>query len=312
VNLLGTRVDRVRRFALEEWIEAFMESGDPHQIITANLDFVAIARRRPAFARVIDSADLVLCDGKPLQWASQLQGYPLPERVTGMDLVLTTARLSAGQGYSIFLLGAAEGVAERAARKLDEMFPGVRIAGCYSPPQAEFTPDEDAHIVRMIRQARPDALFVALGAPRQDEWIHTHLSELDVQLCAGIGGVFNFLAGETKRAPEWMQNMGMEWVFRLMQEPSRLWRRYLLNDIPIFGELVLQQLTERMRQGSQRPALISAPPYAGRPAPRNGNLRWGSRTKRRSAPQMMRRTAQSVPLIRLQGAPLRQRAPARQ
>ncbi len=245
ITLLGTPIDRIARSAVEEWIEAFITSGAPHQIITANLDFVAIARRRPDFAQIIEDADLVVCDGKPLQWASQLQGEAIPARVTGMDLVLTAAHLSATHGYRIFFMGAAPGVADRAARALEELIPGVVMAGTCSPQQGPFDADEDARIVASIRAARPDALFVALGAPRQDEWIHAHLGELGVPLCAGIGGVFNFLAGETRRAPEWIQHAGMEWAFRLAQEPSRLWKRYLVDDLPVFFELLTQQAAAR-------------------------------------------------------------------
>ena len=245
IALLGTPIDRIAHSAVAEWIEAFITSGAPHQIITANLDFVAIARRRPDFAQIIEDADLVVCDGKPLQWASHLQGDPIPARVTGMDLVLTAAHLSATSGYRIFFMGAAPGVAERAARALEELIPGVVIAGTCSPKQWPFDADEDARIVASIRAARPDALFVALGAPRQDEWIHAHLGELDVPLCAGIGGVFNFLAGETRRAPEWIQHAGMECAFRLAQEPSRLWKRYLVDDLPVFFALLTQQAAAR-------------------------------------------------------------------
>ncbi len=247
VELLGTCVDRVPLSTLPAWIEDFVESRTPHQIVTANLDFVATARKRPDFARVIAEADLVVCDGKPLQWAASIQGSPIPARVTGMDLVIQTAKLSVERGYRIFLLGAAPGVAEQAAMKLDAMFPGVRIVGVYAPPEGEFSDTENAHMVSMVREARPDALFVALGAPKQDIWIAAHRDELGVPLCAGIGGVFNFLSGRTRRAPLWMQRAGLEWAFRLLQEPSRLWRRYLVNDLPIFFELLMRQVPARAR-----------------------------------------------------------------
>jgi N-acetylglucosaminyldiphosphoundecaprenol N-acetyl-beta-D-mannosaminyltransferase len=253
VSLLGTRIDRVELPSLAQWIEAFLASGAPHQVITANLDFIAIARRRPHFARIVDEADLVICDGKPLQWASALWGEPLPARVTGMHLVIETARLSAKNGYRIFLLGAAPGVAVRAARELERLAPGVAIAGAYSPPQGSFDVAEDTHMVSLIRAAQTDALFVALGAPRQDEWIYAHLPELEVSLCAGVGGVFNFLAGETRRAPEWVQRMGFEWAYRLAQEPARLWRRYLIDDLPLFFELAAQQAAMRLRRVTPSP-----------------------------------------------------------
>ncbi len=248
VDLLGTRIDRVEFQSVSEWLEAFMLSGAPHQIITANLDFIAIARRRPDFARIIERADLVVCDGKPLQWASRIQGEPIPARVTGMDLVMHTAKLSAERGYRLFFMGAAPGVAERAARALERWVPGVMVVGTYGPQAWPFDAEEDARIVGQIRAVQPDALFVALGAPRQDEWIHAHLDELGVPLSVGIGGVFNFLAGETRRAPDWIQRCGMEWAFRLAQEPSRLWRRYLVDDLPIFFELLGRQAMARLEE----------------------------------------------------------------
>jgi N-acetylglucosaminyldiphosphoundecaprenol N-acetyl-beta-D-mannosaminyltransferase len=259
VYLLNTPVDRVERTDLPTWIAAYLDSGKPHQIITANLDFIAIALKRPTFARVIAEADLVLCDGKPLQWAARLQGIPIPSRVTGMDLVLQTALLSAQHGYRIFLLGGQPGIAEQAARQIQHFIPDTVIAGCYSPPHGPFSAQESAWMVEVIRAARPDALFVAFGAPRQDEWIYEQLHELDVPLCAGVGAVFDFLSGKIRRAPEWMQRAGLEWTFRLAQEPSRLWRRYLVNDLPVFLTLVGRQMRPRARRElrSSRPAARS-------------------------------------------------------
>jgi N-acetylglucosaminyldiphosphoundecaprenol N-acetyl-beta-D-mannosaminyltransferase len=246
VNLLGTEVDRIERDDVALWLERFIRSGEPHQIITANLDFIAIARRQPDFAHLIASADLVVCDGKPLQWASQIQGEPIPARVTGTDLVLQAALLSAESGYRLYFMGGAPGVAARAAQALEKLIPGTVMVGTDSPRIGHFDEEEDARIVARIRAANPDVLFVALGAPRQDQWIASHLDELGVPLCAGIGGVFNFLAGETKRAPDWMQQTGLEWAFRLAQEPSRLWKRYLVDDLPIFFELLMRQAGARL------------------------------------------------------------------
>ncbi len=266
VNLLGTRIDRVKLGTLEYWLESFMRSGQPHQIITANLDFIAITRRQPAFAALIDGADFVVCDGKPLQWASQIQGDPIPQRVTGMDLVQRTALLSVERGYRLFFLGAAPGVAARAADALRLQMPGVVIAGTYSPPLGAIDEDENARMIAHIRAAQPDALFVALGAPRQDYWIQQNLQAVNVPLCAGVGGVFNFLAGETRRAPEWMQRAGLEWAYRLLQEPSRLWRRYLVDDLPIFFELLTRQALARLRARRRAaPAQMLALAMAGGP-----------------------------------------------
>lgn len=265
VRLLGVPIDRVDPADLDDRIEAVLAGRAPQQVVTANLDFLALARRRPAFAAVLQAADLVLCDGKPLQWAARVAGTPIPARLTGTDLVLRTARLSAIRGYRIFLLGAADGVARDAARALESQFPGVAIAGVCAPPYGPFDAAEDARIVANVRAARADALFVALGAPRQEEWIHAHLGELGVPLCAGVGAVFDFLAGRVRRAPGWMQRAGLEWAFRLTREPARLWRRYLLDDLPVLFALLARPLARPLARHFARrgrtPAAGHEPPH---------------------------------------------------
>jgi N-acetylglucosaminyldiphosphoundecaprenol N-acetyl-beta-D-mannosaminyltransferase len=262
VELLGTPIDRVERHTLAARLHAFLVSGQPHQIVTANLDFLAIARRRDGFRHLLANVDLVVCDGKPLQWAAALRGDALPARVTGSDILVETCQLSAAHGYRLFLLGAAPGVADRAARALERLYPGVVIAGTYAPPVGAFDTAEDDAIVARVREARADALFVALGAPRQDEWIRDHLGALDVPLCVGVGGIFNFFAGETRRAPAWMQRCGMEWAFRLAQEPGRLWRRYLRDDLPVFLALIAEQAGRRLGVVVPRDAARVETPWA--------------------------------------------------
>lgn len=247
VNLLGTEIDRVDQSRLNEVLEGYITSGLPHQIITANLHCIAIARKQPNFMRTIEAADLVLCDGKPLQWASQLQGNPIPTRITGTDLVLAAAQLSAQRGYRLYFLGGLPRIAERAARAIERLVPGVAIVGTRSLPYGAIEPEENASILAEIQESQPHVLFVAKGAPQQDEWIHTHLAELNVPVCVGIGGVFNVFAGDVQRAPVWMQSCGMEWAFRLAQEPRRLWRRYLLDDLPLFFLLLARQAPSRLR-----------------------------------------------------------------
>jgi N-acetylglucosaminyldiphosphoundecaprenol N-acetyl-beta-D-mannosaminyltransferase len=251
VSLLGVTMDRIELGDLRGWLDAALSSGRPHQVVTANLDFLAIARKNPDFARIVAAADLVVCDGKPLQWAAGMK-----TRVTGNDIVLQTARLSAERGYRLFLLGAYPGVADRAAQRLRELAPGVVIVGTYAPPRWPFSPEQDAEIVAAIQATRPHALFVALGAPRQDEWIAGH-PELGVPVSVGVGGAFNFLAGETHRAPLWMQRMGLEWTHRLISEPVRLWRRYLIDDLPLAALLFLRQITGRNRRLPPRQETIA-------------------------------------------------------
>jgi N-acetylglucosaminyldiphosphoundecaprenol N-acetyl-beta-D-mannosaminyltransferase len=242
IDLGGTLVDRVDRGAAVERMRAFMEDGSAHQVVTVNMDFLSIAERSPHFRALINSADLAVADGMPLVWLARLRGTPLAERVAGVELVDESCRLAAESGHGVFLLGAAPGVAQIAGERLKARHPGLRVVGTYSPPQGTLKRREDEHIVRMIREASPGFLFVALGAPRQDQWIQSHLAELNVPVAMGVGCVFDVLAGVSRRAPVWMQTAGLEWAYRLGREPRRLWRRYIVNDLPVFSRLLLSGL----------------------------------------------------------------------
>jgi N-acetylglucosaminyldiphosphoundecaprenol N-acetyl-beta-D-mannosaminyltransferase len=237
VEVGGVALHQVDLCGALEMVEGFVASGMPHQVVTVNLDFVSIASRDAAFRSLLNAADLAVADGMPLVWLSRLKGAPLQERIAGVELVTESCRMAAEMGRSVFLLGAAPGVAETAARRLEGLFPGLCVAGTYSPPVGKLSQEEDQHIVDMIREAAPDFLFVALGAPRQDLWIRDHQPKLRVPVAMGVGCVFDLLAGNVRRAPLWMQQRGLEWAFRLGQEPHRLWRRYLMNDLPMLARL---------------------------------------------------------------------------
>jgi N-acetylglucosaminyldiphosphoundecaprenol N-acetyl-beta-D-mannosaminyltransferase len=160
--------------------------------------------------------------------------------------------LAAKEGYSVFLLGGEEGVPQAAAAILAERYPGLQIAGAYAPPLGPFSDAENRKMVEMIRAARPHMLFVAFGAPKQDLWIAHHQAEIGVPVAVGVGGVFNFITGRVPRAPVWMQKSGTEWLFRLVQEPRRLWRRYFVQDMPIVARMCLEALRTRYSTGASR------------------------------------------------------------
>jgi N-acetylglucosaminyldiphosphoundecaprenol N-acetyl-beta-D-mannosaminyltransferase len=243
-------VDSVDSNAAVERIRTFALSGQPHQVVTVNLDFVSIAGRDPAFRATINSAALAVPDGMPLVWASRLKGEPLPERVAGVELVSESCRIAAETGGGVFLLGAAPGVAGAAARRLETMYPGLKIAGVYSPPMGPSTRRENERIIRMIRDAQPQFLFVALGAPRQELWIRKYQPRLEVPVAMGVGCVLDVLAGSVKRAPRWMQRTGLEWAFRLGQEPQRLWRRYLVDDLPVLARILVGSPWDAQPEGA--------------------------------------------------------------
>jgi len=249
VNLLDTWIDKIDCTGALARIEAFVRSRQPHQLVTVNVDFLRLASSDAAFRTLINSADLVVPDGMPLLWGARLLGDPLLERVTGVDLVTACARLSAEKGYRLFLLGAGEGIAAQAADALRARYPGAQIVGAYTPPMGPFTPEQDAEMVQRIQEAAPDMLFVAFGAPRQDQWIRTHMQELGVPVCMGVGGALDMLAGKLNRAPQWMQEQGLEWLYRLVQEPTRLWRRYFVQDLPVFVRMMTQRRTGSLVSG---------------------------------------------------------------
>jgi N-acetylglucosaminyldiphosphoundecaprenol N-acetyl-beta-D-mannosaminyltransferase len=238
VSLLNTWIDKVDLEEAGTLITDFVRTGIPRQIVTVNLDFLRLSTRDRSFQELINTADLVVPDGMPLVWASRLLNNALPHRVPGVDLVVECARVAAQYNYSIFLLGAGPGVADDAAKSLRQRFPQLRIAGIYSP--STINEAEDAVTLERIRQASPDMLFVAFGAPRQDYWIRKYMHILNVPVCMGVGGTFDMLSGRVSRAPQWMQSGGVEWFHRFYLEPGRLWKRYFIQDLPVFLHLMIR------------------------------------------------------------------------
>src|SRR5579883_3041779 len=230
IYVLGVRVDRVSQ---EQALEMIMEmiarrqasenTLPCQQLITVNPEFVMAAQNNPDFRRTINEAALVVADGVGVVWASRYLKAPVPERITGVDTLVALARRCAAAGYRLYLLGAAPGVAEETARRLQSLAPGLQIAGTYAGSPA---PAEEAEIIERVRAARTDVLCVAYGAPAQDLWIARNLARLPAALAIGVGGAFDFISGRQRRAPRVMQRLGLEWLYRLYREPWR-WRRML-------------------------------------------------------------------------------------
>lgn len=224
----------VHDLTLDEAVEALTGSflsgdGRCRYVVTPNAAQIVQLRKDQRLRRIYHEADLVVADGMPVIWVSRLLGVPLRERVTGADLLPRLCAVSARRGYKVFLLGANPGVAAEAAAKLKANYPGLQVAGEYSPPFGfEASRQENLKIIERIKDAQPDILFVALGFPKQERWIYHYAKECGVPLSLGVGAAFDFVAGTLKRAPRWMQRWGLEWLHRLLQEPRRLWYRYLV------------------------------------------------------------------------------------
>jgi N-acetylglucosaminyldiphosphoundecaprenol N-acetyl-beta-D-mannosaminyltransferase len=252
VDLLGMPVSPLRQAEAVQQVLDWIRLGDGtlRFVVTPNVQHSLLYQRDEAFRRAYASASLVLVDGTPLVWVSRWLGASLPERVAGSDLVpAVLGAASSVQPISVFLLGAAPGIAEHAARLIEARFAHVRIAGTYSPPLGfENDDQENAHIVALVNDARPDLLVLGLGSPKQELWIQRFRSEIraGVALCAGAA--IDFIAGKQIRAPRWMQRSGLEWVHRVITQPRRLAPRYAADAVH-FPRIVFRAWLSRRRAG---------------------------------------------------------------
>lgn len=233
VRVFGVPLAKVTQNETVRIIDRFILERHPRLVITANLHFAMLAQVSPILRWLNRKADLILADGMPLVWASKFMGrdHKLPERVTGADLVPALCVHAADMGHRVYFLGGAEGVAEDAVRRLLEKSPDLAVVGIDAPHFARLTPDERDMVVERVRNAKADILFVALGQPKGELWLAENLEKLGVPVSIQIGASLDFLAGRVKRAPRWIQRIGMEWFWRLASEPGRLFRRYLSNAV---------------------------------------------------------------------------------
>jgi len=233
LRILGIPIHDVTLDEAVEQAAAWVKEGRAHQMATVNPEFVMAARRDPAFRAVLEGADLCLPDGVGITLAARYLGRPLRERVAGVDLVEALAARAARDGWRVFFLGAAPGVADRAASILAARYPGLTVAGTHAgSPRRE----EEDDIVRRVREAGADVLLVAYGAPAQDLWLARNLARTGAKVGVGVGGAFDYIAGVVPRAPRWMRRVGLEWLYRLIRQPWR-WRRQRV--LPLYALLVL-------------------------------------------------------------------------
>jgi exopolysaccharide biosynthesis WecB/TagA/CpsF family protein len=227
---------------LEEWKT---RGSGQHYVTTPNTDHVVRLYKNPALRQAHAEATICIADGMPVVMASRALGRGLKERVAGADLLPDVCEMAAREGRSLFILGGLDGVAERAAHNLRARYPGLRIAGTYSPPFGfERDPAECRRIVERINRARPDVLAVGLGCPKQELWITQYRGEMQFGVALCIGAAIDFAAGNLARAPKWMQQWGLEWLYRILQEPRRLWKRYLVDDM-VFAVIVAREWRKR-------------------------------------------------------------------
>jgi N-acetylglucosaminyldiphosphoundecaprenol N-acetyl-beta-D-mannosaminyltransferase len=246
-KILNTCIDKKN---LRETIKLFSEiinRRDKVRVCVTPVNCVLWARKNEKLNELYNLADICTADGVPLIWASKILGNPIRGRVTGLDLLPEFSKVAAQEDFAFFFLGAAEGVAERLKEKLEKENPGLNVVGTYSPPYAKsFSEEENQKMIDMINEVKPNVLWVSLTAPKQDYWIYEHFDQLDVNIAIGVGAAFDVVVGDIKRSPEWMQKNGLEWLYRLIKEPKRLYKRYLI-EAPQFIPLVfIQAFRERI------------------------------------------------------------------
>lgn len=239
IQLLNTEIDNISMEEALDRIDAMVQDRKPAYVVTPNLDHIVTIERDAYFREAYAHADLILADGKPLLWIAKARKTPIREKISGSDLFPRLAELAANKGYTMFFLGAGEGIAAQAAEKLKKQYPGLRITGCYAPPIG-FEQDRIAvhEIIQRVQTANPDILIVGLGTPKQEKFLYRYYKQMGVPVSLGLGASFDFVAGNRKRAPRWMSEHGLEWLYRTLQEPKRLAGRYIKDAVCILPILI--------------------------------------------------------------------------
>jgi N-acetylglucosaminyldiphosphoundecaprenol N-acetyl-beta-D-mannosaminyltransferase len=241
VEMMGCQIDNLSMEETLQTIEGFIKNGQPHQHVVVNVDKLVKASRDEELRRIINECALVNADGMPVVWASRLLGKSLKERVAGVDLFESLMKRSAGKGWRVFLLGAKEEVVSGVKTLYEQKYPGLTVAGYRN---GYWKPEEEAGVVELIKEARADLLFVAISSPKKEHFLGRYQAEMKIPFAMGVGGTFDVAVGKVKRAPVWMQNAGLEWFYRFLQEPRRMFKRYFVDDMAFFW-LLLKEATRR-------------------------------------------------------------------
>ncbi len=248
-EVLGFYVDKMTLDECVRRLESIIPTRKPHHVVLLNAAKVVKAQYDPDLADIIGNADLVGADGVPIVWASRILDQPLPGRVNGTDLMNRLIELSAQKGYRLYLLGAKQKVIERAIAALREQYPTIRIAGYRNGYFA--SDEEERRAVQEIAASGADILLVGMSSPMKEKWVRRHLHELSIPVIHGVGGSFDILSGTIKRAPKWMQQYGLEWFYRLCQEPGRMWKRYLFTNT-VYSILVMGAVVKQLFGGKSK------------------------------------------------------------
>jgi N-acetylglucosaminyldiphosphoundecaprenol N-acetyl-beta-D-mannosaminyltransferase len=241
ITMMGCEIDNLTMEQTLQKIDGFIQSGLPHQHVVVNVDKLVKASHDAELRRIINDCALVNVDGMPVVWASRLLGKPLKERVAGVDLFEALMQRSSQTGWRVFLLGAREEVVSEVKRRYEIKYPGLTVCGYRN---GYWKPEEEAGVVEQIRAAQADLLFVAISSPKKEHFLGQYQEHMKIPFAMGVGGTFDVAVGRVKRAPLWMQKSGLEWFYRFLQEPRRMFRRYFIEDMA-FVWLFLKEAARR-------------------------------------------------------------------
>lgn len=247
IEMMGCRIDNLTMAETVDRIGQFIASGKPHQHVVVNVDKLVKAQRDPELRAIINNCQLVSADGMPVVWASHLLGKPLKERVAGIDIFEALMQRAAQTGWRVYLLGAREEVVGAVRSIYTKKYPGLAIAG---HRDGYWSPQEEAAVADEIRASKTDILFVAISSPKKEQFLGRWQQHMQVPFAMGVGGTFDVAAGRVKRAPLWMQRTGLEWFFRFLQEPRRMFRRYFIDDLAFFRLLATELVAQRRSRQS--------------------------------------------------------------
>lgn len=235
IEMMGCFIDNLSMAETLQKIDGFIQSGKPHQHVAVNVDKLVKANKDPSLRKIINDCALINVDGMPVVWASRLLGKPLKERVAGIDLYTALIQRASEKGWRVYLLGASEEVVRSVKNIHEKQSPGLQIAGYRN---GYWQPEEEAAVVKSIADSRPDLLFVAISSPKKERFLGTYQAKMKIPFAMGVGGSFDVIAGKTKRAPLWMQQCGLEWFYRFLQEPAKMFKRYFVDDVMFFWLLI--------------------------------------------------------------------------
>ena len=244
IEMMGCKIDNLSMEETLQTIEGFIRSGKPHQHVVVNVDKLVKASRDPELRQIINDCALINADGMPVVWASRLLGKGLKERVAGVDLFDALMARAAQKSWRVFLLGAHEEVVSGVCRLYQKKHPNLPFAGYRN---GYWKPEEEAGVVEQIKAANADLLFVAISSPKKEQFLGKYQDDMQIPFAMGVGGTFDVVVGKVKRAPVWMQKSGLEWFYRFLQEPRRMFKRYFIDDMAFFG-LLMKEMAAPVRE----------------------------------------------------------------